>query len=139
MHNKHQLTSITFWNCVPTNAIILKWSCREIWNYSVLEQMFKYTYSYLNYFLEYSNRHSYLNFVYFGIEWISMLLINFAQLIYLFKIFHASFVISDIPNFKEGIGNLTIPVGREAILPCIVDNLSTYKVWLIGPFLVRTS
>ncbi|XP_026680471.1 neurotrimin-like, partial [Diaphorina citri] len=37
----------------------------------------------------------------------------------------------DIPNFKEGIGNLTIPVGREAILPCIVDNLSTYKVaWL---------
>ncbi|XP_012261483.3 opioid-binding protein/cell adhesion molecule homolog isoform X2 [Athalia rosae] len=35
------------------------------------------------------------------------------------------------PNFKEPITNVTAPVGREAILACIVKDLGVYKVaWL---------
>ncbi|XP_077296165.1 lachesin-like [Arctopsyche grandis] len=35
------------------------------------------------------------------------------------------------PSFGEPIGNVTVPLGREAILTCIVDNLQTFKVaWL---------
>ncbi|XP_046477409.1 limbic system-associated membrane protein isoform X1 [Neodiprion pinetum] len=35
------------------------------------------------------------------------------------------------PNFKELITNVTAPVGREAILACIVKDLGVYKVaWL---------
>ncbi|KAK0179035.1 hypothetical protein PV327_007861 [Microctonus hyperodae] len=35
------------------------------------------------------------------------------------------------PNFKEGIANFTVSVGREAILSCIVQDLGAYKVaWL---------
>uniref|UniRef100_A0A336MRQ9 CSON006134 protein n=1 Tax=Culicoides sonorensis TaxID=179676 RepID=A0A336MRQ9_CULSO len=37
----------------------------------------------------------------------------------------------DSPKFGESMHNLTIPVGREAILACVVDNLQTYKIaWL---------
>ncbi|XP_029661134.1 neurotrimin isoform X2 [Formica exsecta] len=35
------------------------------------------------------------------------------------------------PNFKEPITNVTAPVGREAILSCVVQDLAGYKVaWL---------
>ncbi|XP_031773307.1 neurotrimin-like isoform X2 [Apis florea] len=35
------------------------------------------------------------------------------------------------PNFKEPIANVTAPVGREAILSCVVQDLAEYKVaWL---------
>ncbi|XP_043270161.1 neurotrimin-like isoform X2 [Venturia canescens] len=35
------------------------------------------------------------------------------------------------PNFKEPIKNETVPVGREAILACLVQDLAVYKVaWL---------
>ncbi|GLV44348.1 Dpr-interacting protein gamma [Carabus blaptoides fortunei] len=37
-------------------------------------------------------------------------------------------VISDEPNFELPIINLTIPVGREAVLSCTVNNLGKYKV-----------
>ncbi|GLH14852.1 Uncharacterized protein GBIM_19158 [Gryllus bimaculatus] len=32
-----------------------------------------------------------------------------------------------VPKFGEPITNVTAPVGREAILACLVDDLSTYK------------
>jgi len=32
------------------------------------------------------------------------------------------------PKFAEPIVNVTIPVGREAILICVVDDLSGFKV-----------
>lgn len=35
------------------------------------------------------------------------------------------------PEFGDAIQNVTVPLGREAILSCIVDNLGDYKVgWL---------
>ncbi|XP_046420785.1 lachesin-like [Neodiprion pinetum] len=35
------------------------------------------------------------------------------------------------PTFDVPISNVTVPVGREAVLACVVGNLSTYKVaWL---------
>ncbi|XP_073992988.1 neurotrimin-like isoform X2 [Rhodnius prolixus] len=37
----------------------------------------------------------------------------------------------DVPKFAEPISNVTVPVGREATLVCVVDDLSSYKVaWL---------
>ncbi|XP_055387123.1 neurotrimin-like [Condylostylus longicornis] len=37
----------------------------------------------------------------------------------------------DLPKFGEPLQNVTIPIGRDAILQCIVDNLQTYKIaWL---------
>ncbi|XP_055637814.1 lachesin-like [Toxorhynchites rutilus septentrionalis] len=37
----------------------------------------------------------------------------------------------DLPKFGEPIQNLTVALGREAILICVIDNLQTYKVaWL---------
>lgn len=35
---------------------------------------------------------------------------------------------TDIPKFGEPIQNQTVPVGREAVFSCVVDNLQTYKV-----------
>lgn len=32
------------------------------------------------------------------------------------------------PEFSEAIPNITIPVGRDIQLPCIVDNLGSYRV-----------
>ncbi|XP_011698641.1 PREDICTED: neurotrimin-like [Wasmannia auropunctata] len=38
---------------------------------------------------------------------------------------------SEAPSFTAAITNVTVPVGREAILSCVVANLSTFKVaWL---------
>lgn len=42
--------------------------------------------------------------------------------IYFFGLF------ADLPKFGERLQNITIPVGREALLICVVDNLQTYKV-----------
>ncbi|XP_054083591.1 basement membrane-specific heparan sulfate proteoglycan core protein-like [Zeugodacus cucurbitae] len=37
----------------------------------------------------------------------------------------------DLPKFGEPLHNVTIPVGREAVMQCVVDNLQTYKIaWL---------
>lgn len=33
-----------------------------------------------------------------------------------------------MPKFAEPITNVTVPVGREATLVCIVDDLGSYKV-----------
>lgn len=35
------------------------------------------------------------------------------------------------PKFSAPITNVTVPVGREAILACVVQDLSTYKVTFI--------
>jgi len=39
-------------------------------------------------------------------------------------------VIADIdkPQFAEEIQNVTVSVGRDALLACVVDNLRNYKV-----------
>ncbi|XP_068909845.1 neurotrimin-like isoform X2 [Tenebrio molitor] len=40
-------------------------------------------------------------------------------------------ITADIPKFTGPILNVTVPVGREAVLECGVDNLSNFKVaWL---------
>ncbi|XP_050522460.1 neurotrimin-like [Daktulosphaira vitifoliae] len=40
-------------------------------------------------------------------------------------------LIAEMPKFAESIANVTVPVGREATLVCIVDDLGSYKVaWL---------
>lgn len=35
---------------------------------------------------------------------------------------------TDLPKFGERLQNITVPVGRDAVLICVVDNLQTYKV-----------
>lgn len=35
---------------------------------------------------------------------------------------------SDSPKFSDRMKNLTVTVGRDAILECVVDSLSTFKV-----------
>lgn len=47
--------------------------------------------------------------------------------LYVYLFFLSSFL-TDLPKFGEPLQNLTIPVGREALLSCVVDNLQTYKV-----------
>ncbi|XP_015183576.1 PREDICTED: neurotrimin-like [Polistes dominula] len=38
---------------------------------------------------------------------------------------------SDLPTFNKSISNVTVAVGREAVLVCVVSNLSGFKVaWL---------
>ncbi|KAI4479998.1 hypothetical protein M0802_014320 [Mischocyttarus mexicanus] len=39
----------------------------------------------------------------------------------------------DDPKFKEPIVNVTAPVGREAMLSCIVQDLAGYKTLGIAP------
>ncbi|XP_022171310.1 neurotrimin-like [Myzus persicae] len=40
-------------------------------------------------------------------------------------------LIMEMPKFAEPITNVTVPVGREATIVCIVDDLGSYKVaWL---------
>jgi len=34
---------------------------------------------------------------------------------------------SDTPKFSDRMDNLTVTVGRDAILECVVESLSTYK------------
>lgn len=42
----------------------------------------------------------------------------------------ASFVpaMTDGPRFAEPIPNVTVALGRDASLPCVVENLGKYKV-----------
>jgi hypothetical protein len=42
-------------------------------------------------------------------------------------------LVPDDPEFGLPIGNLTTPVGREAVLSCTVDHLGKYKVSNISP------
>jgi hypothetical protein len=37
-------------------------------------------------------------------------------------------LIADMPKFAESIQNVTVTVGREATLTCVVDDLGSYKV-----------
>ncbi|KAF2905270.1 hypothetical protein ILUMI_00905, partial [Ignelater luminosus] len=38
---------------------------------------------------------------------------------------------TDDPRFSEPIPNVTVALGRDASLPCVVENLGTYKVaWI---------
>lgn len=36
---------------------------------------------------------------------------------------------TDDPRFAEPIPNVTVALGRDASLPCVVENLGKYKVW----------
>lgn len=38
--------------------------------------------------------------------------------------------LTDSPRFVEPIPNVTVALGRDASLPCVVENLGTYKVSL---------
>ncbi|XP_050584155.1 lachesin-like isoform X5 [Bombus affinis] len=45
--------------------------------------------------------------------------------------FSASNALSDRPMFAEPIPNVTVPLGRDVSLPCVVENLGNYKVaWI---------
>lgn len=37
-------------------------------------------------------------------------------------------IFSDTPKFSDRMDNLTVTVGRDAILECVVESLSTFKV-----------
>lgn len=37
-------------------------------------------------------------------------------------------LIADLPKFVEPLQNVTIPIGREAVFSCSIENLQTYKV-----------
>lgn len=37
-------------------------------------------------------------------------------------------VMMDEPRFSQPIPNVTVAVGRDANLPCVVEHLGTYKV-----------
>lgn len=41
----------------------------------------------------------------------------------------SAFMLSEGPTFTEAISNVTVSVGREAVLSCVVENLSVYKVY----------
>lgn len=42
----------------------------------------------------------------------------------------SNFVVTDteLPRFAEEVQNVTVSVGRDALLACVVDNLRHYKV-----------
>jgi hypothetical protein len=39
-----------------------------------------------------------------------------------------SAVTTAVPQFSESIRNVTVPLGREAVLSCVINNLAEYKV-----------
>lgn len=39
--------------------------------------------------------------------------------------------LTEPPRFAEPIPNVTVALGRDASLPCVVNNLGTYKVNLL--------
>lgn len=39
-------------------------------------------------------------------------------------------VMMDEPRFAQPIPNVTVAVGRDANLPCVVEHLGAYKVWI---------
>jgi hypothetical protein len=40
----------------------------------------------------------------------------------------SSAVTNAVPHFSESIRNVTVPLGREAVLSCVINNLAEYKV-----------
>lgn len=38
------------------------------------------------------------------------------------------FIDADMPRFAEPIANVTVSIGRDALLACVVENLKGYKV-----------
>lgn len=42
---------------------------------------------------------------------------------------------TDDPRFAEPIPNVTVALGRDASLPCVVENLGTYKVRFVKFYL----
>lgn len=38
----------------------------------------------------------------------------------------------DEPRFAQPIPNATVAVGRDASLPCVVENLGSYKVSILN-------
>lgn len=44
------------------------------------------------------------------------------------KYFFCFPAMTDDPRFAEPIPNVTVALGRDANLPCVVENLGTYKV-----------
>lgn len=49
--------------------------------------------------------------------------------------FIETFFFAEIPNFTGPILNVTVPLGREAMLECNIDNLSAYKVSICNFYL----
>ncbi|GLH12153.1 Uncharacterized protein GBIM_16901 [Gryllus bimaculatus] len=45
--------------------------------------------------------------------------------------------VADVPKFGELINNVTAPVGREATLACVVEDLLTYKRGVTGETVVK--
>lgn len=39
-----------------------------------------------------------------------------------------TFIDADMPRFAEPIANVTVSIGRDALLACVVENLKGYKV-----------
>lgn len=50
------------------------------------------------------------------------------NLFMLIKYYLLLFCLLEMPKFAEPIANVTVPVGREATLVCVVDDLGSYKV-----------
>ena len=42
-----------------------------------------------------------------------------------------------LPEFNEPIRNVTVPMGREAVLSCVISNLGEYKVTIVLPLAIR--
>jgi hypothetical protein len=51
----------------------------------------------------------------------------FSDLFFIFLYFHFS-ACAEEPFFPEPIPNVTVTVGRDATLPCVVENLGHYRV-----------
>ncbi|CAH2015913.1 unnamed protein product [Acanthoscelides obtectus] len=56
---------------------------------------------------------------------------NYFYVAVIFIFTFLSFAITDDPKFAEPIPNVTVALGRDASLPCVVENLGSYKVaWI---------
>lgn len=41
-----------------------------------------------------------------------------------------------MPKFANPVNNITIPIGREAVFVCVIENLGTYKVKFVEIFIL---
>lgn len=56
---------------------------------------------------------------------------SYLFLIFVYIVTIISQAMTDDPRFAEPIPNVTVALGRDASLPCVVENLGTYKVaWI---------
>lgn len=64
-------------------------------------------------------------------KWINVYFISY--LFFFSFIFYVTVLSVLQPEFAEPIPNVTIPVGRDVSLPCVVSNLGSYKVgiWIL--------